>query len=681
MDKTLAEQVAGALDGPSDDSFVSWLVDEAKPLSAAIEHVLLGEDDGSGGGEDGAKPQGPGLPSQETVLRVFEKLAECLADPETHALALGLQSGCVLVGATLFDLACAFSKSHPERLQALLAALCEHASWLAAEIEASSDLLVEQLEQFQDKYAGHVATLEGSFDDAFVDRVADDIEWYQSVTWSWLCLIGSCPPALAALIQDSRFILELAKTSDIATKLLLKLGDGEAHSAAPAKTADCRELIKRLKWQWIGLAYDVLKALFDAAAPRAGAAADSAIDRDANTAVLLDILEATETGDVALTPFDNAPFLLDLEFRFGLREMIRISTAMTGQLDAAQLDYVTMSIDQLVGMTRPLYRDGLESLARRVERAEAGASGVADIADQLAAVSLGDEPADAAAVAQVREMIPGLGEGFVRACLAHYNNSTEAVVNALLEDSLPRALAEMDRAAEAWTPPTASEDEAEPAPADDVLGTRRNVFDGDEFDIFRRNTLDWSRVSQGKTQGSGDAGQPDDDMLHRVMELARRIAEEDEYDDTYDGTAQDGVVDAPDAKESVVADPTLPWEELLARQCEIDPKVLERGSEARKSAARQALRNKTGLSDEQLEGWYIMLQRNPGRQRILDKYAWRGEQPDIQRPESAVSSNDAGDDARGKKPKARYASKEKNKAKVGNHDRKKQHARKNQHPA
>ncbi|KAJ2711804.1 hypothetical protein H4R19_003072, partial [Coemansia spiralis] len=499
--------------------------------------------------------------------------------------------------------------------------------------------------------------------------VADDIEWYQSVTWSWLCLIGFCSPALDTLTQDSRFILELAKTSDVATKLLLKLGEDDAHSAAPARIASCKELIKRLKWEWIGLAYDVLKALFDAAAPRPAAAAGSAIDRDANTAVLLDILEAMETSDVTLKPFDNAPFLLDLEFRFGLREMIKISTSTAGQLDAAQIDYVSMSIDQLVSMTKPVYRDGLESLARRVERAEAG-PGDADVdglAGQLAAASLDREQADAAAIEQVQEMIPGLGVGFVRACLAHYNNNTEAAVNALLEDDLPPSLAEMDRATESWEPPSDSE-----AALPDVLAARRNVFDGDEFDIFARDTLDWSRVTQGKTQSAAGAGQPDDDMLRRVMELARRIAEDDEYDDTYDNIAQDGVADAPDA-EAAAADPTRPWEELLVRLSESDPKALGRTKEARSSAARRELREKTGLSDEQLEGWYTMLLRNPNRQRVLDKYEWRGEQPEIERPHSRASSGGGGGRGRGG-----YANKEKNKARIGNHDRKKQHARKNQ---
>ncbi|KAJ2614292.1 hypothetical protein H4S08_001770 [Coemansia sp. RSA 1365] len=522
---------------------------------------------------------------------------------------------------------------------------------------------------FQDKYAEHVESEEGDFNSDFIGKISDDVEWYQSMSWSWLCLIEFCPLSVSALLQDSRFILELAKTSDVATKLLLKLGN-DSHSAEPDKIVTCKELIKKLKWQWIGLAYEVLKPLFKSTT--SGLSTDNSIGQQTNISVLLDILEALETTDTSLTPFENAPFLLDLEFRFGLRQMITIATAMTGQLDSAQLDYVTMSIEQLMSMTKPPYRDGLDSLSKRVQDAEEPLPDVDDVAKALAAVSL-DRVSDIAAIAQVQEMIPNLGKGFVRACLSHYNNNTEAVVNALLEDNLPPSLAEIDRTTEDWTAPDNSHSTKTTSK---VLESRRNVFDKDEFDIFHHNTLDWSRVSKGKSQNEANIGKPDDDMLSRVMELARRIAEEDEYDDTYDETAQDAAVaDTPDAIENVTADPIRPWEGDLVRQYESDPSVLERGKDARKSAARQALRAKTSLSDEQIEGWYIMFQRNPNRQRVLDTHGWNGGQTPIERPASSASKRSV--DASGN-PKANHSQKEKNKAKVGNHDRKKQHSRKMQ---
>ena len=49
-------------------------------------------------------------------------------------------------------------------------------------------------------------------------------------------------------------------------------------------------------------------------------------------------------------------------------------------------------------------------------------------------------------IAQIRDLFPELGEGFLAQCLAYFDNNTERVINALLEDNLPPHLAKMDRA-------------------------------------------------------------------------------------------------------------------------------------------------------------------------------------------------------------------------------------------
>jgi hypothetical protein len=38
----------------------------------------------------------------------------------------------------------------------------------------------------------------------------------------------------------------------------------------------------------------------------------------------------------------------------------------------------------------------------------------------------------------------------------------------------------------------------EPSADQDVLATRRNIFDGDEFDVFSGNVVDKSKMSRGK---------------------------------------------------------------------------------------------------------------------------------------------------------------------------------------
>ncbi|KAJ2854687.1 hypothetical protein FB639_006330, partial [Coemansia asiatica] len=334
-----------------------------------------------------------------------------------------------------------------------------------------------------------------------------------------------------------------------------------------------------------------------------------------------------------------------------------------------------MSIDQLVDMTDPLYRDGLDALKSKVAfeqesvlLANTGSQTVA-AGDSLApshdAASASD---DSAAIAQIRDMLPDLGVGFIRACLDHYGYNAEEVAAAIFENDLPQSLADMDRKTEQWTKPSSGSDASDRVDkhtgnTKSALESRRNVFDNDEFDIFHHNTLDWSRVHIGKASVSSGENVPSDTLKGRVMQIARRIGEEDEYDDTYDYSMQNNVEDATDADKNAefeydfinkppastststtsrsapVADPTRQWEAELVEQYIRDSSVMERKKGVRKTPAREALRLKTGLSDEQLEGWLTIFLRNPRKQQILFKYGWSGgEQPkavSASKPESA----------------------------------------------
>jgi len=58
-----------------------------------------------------------------------------------------------------------------------------------------------------------------------------------------------------------------------------------------------------------------------------------------------------------------------------------------------------------------------------------------------------------------------------------------------------------------------------------------------------------------------------------------------------------------------------------------DPKLFDRDSGTRRSNARQNLKAETGLGDEQIEGWRIMLERNPKKDYILSKHEFSGNVP------------------------------------------------------
>lgn len=59
-------------------------------------------------------------------------------------------------------------------------------------------------------------------------------------------------------------------------------------------------------------------------------------------------------------------------------------------------------------------------------------------------------------VASVKEILPDFGDGFVAACLHAMGNKVEAVVQALLEGSLPDSVSQLDSKLAVWPPAAAA---------------------------------------------------------------------------------------------------------------------------------------------------------------------------------------------------------------------------------
>lgn len=176
----------------------------------------------------------------------------------------------------------------------------------------------------------------------------------------------------------------------------------------------------------------------------------------------------------------------------------------------------------------------------------------------------------------IRDLLPDLGEGFLMACLQEYDYNSELVINNILEDRLTPNLDKLDRAM--------------PRPVKEelptVLNNRSNVFDDDEFDIFRRDQVDMSRIWKGRRKGE-NVREMLDDKQHIVEQRARYQAYEtvvdevaigpgestdaydlDDYDDEYDDTYDMNQVGAND----------LDGDSLLNRRPFTIPQVLRKGN-------------------------------------------------------------------------------------------------------
>lgn len=248
---------------------------------------------------------------------------------------------------------------------------------------------------------------------------------------------------------------------------------------------------------------------------------------------LISVLHAamanTDSKEVAVYAV-NAPLLLDMEVRFNLSEMLQtlmLHAGLSNDPDADDTvagEYIVRWLAEAVtmsGNTQEKWRHGgnhsyMRNAGRRQRvtfednaRDNDDSSSVRADRSSPAPDYARQEPYEAVAqyseeyikrtslIAQIKDLFPELGEGFIEACLIVFDDDSEKVIMSVLEDQLPTSLQQLDKnmprapqSSPAPIPadlPPAYEDATEPEGA---LQERRNVFDGDEFDLLaaRRNT-------------------------------------------------------------------------------------------------------------------------------------------------------------------------------------------------
>ncbi|KAH6606031.1 activating signal cointegrator 1 complex subunit 2 [Trichoderma cornu-damae] len=236
-------------------------------------------------------------------------------------------------------------------------------------------------------------------------------------------------------------------------------------------------------------------------------------------------------------------------------------------------------------------------------------------------------------IAHVQDIFPDLGAGFIAKCLNEYGDDVEQVIANLFDETLPSHLATADRSETLShpRPDTKQHNDLAPRSTPPQLPTRRNVFDDDDLD---RLAVDVSKISFGKNpERTADDVLKDKSTAPNKAAILSALAaldpDDDERDDTYDAADVGGTVDAGNQEADGVNDSN---EEFLFRAFQADVGIFARDAETRRSASRQKLRDETGMADEAIEGWAVMLQRNAAQMRRLEsKYAWSGQQSQLDR--------------------------------------------------
>ena len=247
-------------------------------------------------------------------------------------------------------------------------------------------------------------------------------------------------------------------------------------------------------------------------------------------------------------------------------------------------------------------------------------------------------------VSQITELFPDVSEDYAMRLLDHFRDNGEDVIAALLEpESLPPKLKEANTDDLASNPVTSTERpdrELMPRARHQQLATfatpRKNVYDDDALD---RLQVSARQLHLGKKSLEDDHVTVDDHARSKAAILSALSAfdeDDDERDDTYDATDVGGTVDnSIDTDERPISN-----DEILYSAWSSDSSLFTRDSKTRLAQPRQQLKSQTGMTDEQIEGWALMLSRDEnlqvklkqrfaassvfaGSQKILASTKWR----------------------------------------------------------
>ncbi|KAM6501204.1 hypothetical protein JOM56_004218 [Amanita muscaria] len=508
--------------------------------------------------------------------------------------------------------------------------------------------------------------------------------------------------------------------------------------------------------------HTILTCMLDDLASSSGRRLSLALEKALDVVfALLEIRPSSSSQRVPLTPFLNMSLVADYQRAFNLSHTLATALRHAEERDS-RLDLLESTLqaldDQPIGrQTRSKDPGALKLLLRssglpqnvrykhvtnRTEdrNVQASSSSAASHAKTTTtsistANNTVSDPDNDIKVTQVLDIFPTHSPSYIRQLLEWpaYSGNAEKVIEALLENTAPQ---ETELLAASRNEADASRG-ASTATEDDIarmVRERRNVFDDEIIDL--------SKLRIGKKTDDSQAVQGDRayiehikaDILRRVEEMELEDAEDEELGigvhgatssgkgkgktvdtveedtDELDGLRRvkvigdgesddesDGVSDEGEEEENP--------ETILELAYLRDPKLFDRDAATRRSKARADLKAQTGWEDEQIEGWKIMLERNPKKDKILQKHEFSGNRNWLspQDPTPSASSSNTGGTSRGRgrgrgggrgwggrggppggtsgpsagdSTQKERATKDKHKASRGNHNRKRGHDRK-----
>lgn len=350
----------------------------------------------------------------------------------------------------------------------------------------------------------------------------------------------------------------------------------------------------------------------------------------------------------------------------------------------------------------------------------------------------GEVPISKDDIEDLNEIIPQLSRGQCVTLLKQYDKDIEKISNMLFENPDVINFIEESEIDDMDKPEGAMKPNAVDKSSNTRIDSRRNIYDGDEISNlnFNKHTVILGKKNKVNYKPTSN------DLKKKTMTAALRLmyeSDEDEPDDTYDDQektsgsaipeensarksfkirvdelgndddtgdkATNTGKDATDSRPSRVSSVDAIENYLFAIYKRNSDALFKK--ESRKTKERASMKNETGWTDEQIEGWLRMLLRSPRRFKILEENFFYGGNPNIKEPSAGEKKGKLGSPATHISPERKasessfidrpkvqstknepsrattkeqkrrqYAKSEKNKASRANHNRKDQHSKK-----
>ncbi|KAI0346663.1 hypothetical protein BDW22DRAFT_1352825 [Trametopsis cervina] len=635
LNTAIAATLSQVLTLPQDKSdkaaAVSFISSYAKDHAQRILHALIWED-------------------TSKRVRHLSKLSPVERTIHERAFRLSERIANELDVQTLIDLAVVYGATNPKRFRVLLVSISNNSQLIKA-IETEA--------------APAFATL--------LSSNAQGLYGLRKISYIlWALMHSASPEVIRPFARNKEFVVALAKAYDDGLATCARSYGGmraERINSSNVPLDDWERIFLDTKVSLIDSFHILLRTLLkdveELSTPGPALAARTEIAFEVVSS-LLDLPSSSSTQGTETTPipFLNQSLLADYQHTYGLSKLISNAGRRTNDPRAEVLEASLRSLDSSSpdqnASTRPgalklLIRSsgiqpGIDRLGKGPSRTDAKGKGK-EVA--VASPAPQHDPALDAAVSQVLDILPDQPPEYLRFLLAHqdypYRGNAERLIEALLEGTAPTLEEYENQLAHTHQGAGVAHDtiaDVRPAVKDDFVYTkeRRNVFDEEIMDISHLRVGKKPEDAQVNLNDRAYIEEMKADILRRAEAMVDDEDEEDETDQkpkgidvAFEDELDEGGLKVRDGEESeegesgdetegqtgAVNTPRNP-ETILELAYIADIKLFERDAQTRRSKARENLRAQTGWSDEQIEGWRIMLERNPNKDKILQKHEFSG---------------------------------------------------------